>query len=54
MVRRNQAYKYETPFTGPYEVLQTCTNGTITILTRAVTARINIRRIKPDHNPDLY
>ena len=53
MVRRNQAYKYETPFTGTYEIVQTWTNGTITILTGAVTSRISIRRTKPDHNPDL-
>ena len=53
MVRRNQAYKYETPFTGTYEIVQTWTNGTITILLGAVTSRISIRRTKPDHNPDL-
>ena len=54
MVRRNQDYKYKTPFTGTYENFQTWTNGNITILTGAVTSRINIRRTKPDNNPDLY
>ena len=53
MVRINQACKYETPFTGTYENFQTWTNVTITILTGAVTSRINICRTKPDRNPDL-
>ena len=53
MVRRNQAYKYETPFQGSYEIVRTCTNGTTTIRRGAVTARINIRRIKYYHNLDL-
>ena len=53
MVRTNQAYKYKTPFQGPYEIVQKWTNGTVTKRTSAVTARINIHRIKPYHNPDL-
>ena len=31
MVRRNQAYKYETPFQGPYEIIQMWKNGTVII-----------------------
>ena len=31
MVRRNKAYKYKTPFQGPYEIVQMWTNGTITL-----------------------
>ena len=31
MVRKNQAYKYETAFQGVYEIIQTWTNGTFTI-----------------------
>ena len=53
MVRRNQAYKYETQFKVLYEIVQIWTNGTVTIRSGAVTARINIRRIKPYHNPNL-
>ena len=43
MVRRKQAYKYKTPFQGPYEIIQMCTNRAVTIQTGAVTARLNIR-----------
>ena len=31
LVRINQAYKYETPFQGPYEIIQMWTNITVTI-----------------------
>ena len=41
MVRRNQAYKYKTQFQGLYEIIQMWTNGTVTIQTGAVTARLN-------------
>ena len=54
MVRRNQAYKYETSFQSPFEIVQMWTNITVTIRTVTVTARINICRIKPDQNTDLY
>ena len=46
MVRINQAYKYKTPFQGPYEVVQMWTNRTITTITGVVIARLNIRHIK--------
>ena len=44
--KSRSAYKYETPFRGPYEVVQKCTNGTFTLRTGAVTHRVNIRNIK--------
>ena len=47
MTRTKSAYKYETPYRGPYEIVQTWTNDTVTIRTGAVTMRINIRNIKP-------
>ena len=31
LVRINQAYKYETPFQGQYEIIQMWTNVTVTI-----------------------
>ena len=31
LVRRNQAYKYERPFQGPYEIIQIWKNVNITI-----------------------
>ena len=51
--RRNQAYKYETLFQGLYEIIQTWMNGTVTIQTGAVTARLNIHRLKPYNNPEV-
>ena len=53
LVRRNQAYKYETPFQGPYGIIQTWTNGTVTIRTDAVTARLNIRYINTYDSPEV-
>ena len=53
MVRRNQAYKYKTPFQGSYEILQTWTNRNTTIQTGTVTARINVHRIKPYDSPQV-
>ena len=41
------AYKYETPYRGPYKIVQTQTNGTATLRTGVVTMRLNIRNIKP-------
>ena len=53
MLRKNQAYKYKTPFQGPYEIVKTWMNGTVTVQTGAVTSRLNIRRIKPYNSPEI-
>ena len=53
MVRMNQYYKYKTLFQGPYEIIQVRTNRTVTIQTGAVTARLNIRFLKPYNNPEV-
>ena len=47
------AYKYETPFRGPYEYFGTWTNGTVTLQIVAVTHRINIRNTKPYNDTDV-
>ena len=47
------AYKYETPFRGPFEVVQTCTNGTVTLQTGGVTNRVKTRNIKPYNDADV-
>ena len=47
MTRTKSAYKYKTPYRGPYEIVQTWTNDTVTLRTGAVTMIINIRNIKP-------
>ena len=53
MTKNRSAYKYKTPFRGPYEIVQTLTNGTVTLQTGAVTHRINIRNIKPYNDADV-
>ena len=44
------AFKYETPFKGPYENFQTCTNGSVTSRMGAVTSVVNILHVKPCEN----
>ena len=53
MVRRNRDYKYETPLKGLYEIIQTWTNGSVTIQTGAVTSRLNICCLKPYNNLEV-
>ena len=53
MVRRNQDYKYITPFQDPYEIVQTWMNRTVTIRRDVVTARLHVRRIKPYDIPEI-
>ena len=48
--KNRSAYKYETPFRG---IVQTWTNGTVTLRTGAVTHRVNIRNIKPYNDADI-
>ena len=52
MTRTKLAYKYETPFKGPYEKFQTQTNRTVTLQMVAVKMRINIRNMRPYNNPN--
>ena len=47
------AYKYETPFRGPYKIFRTFTNKTVTLKIVAVTQRINIYNIKPSNDADV-
>ena len=44
-------YKYRTPYRGPYEIVNTWKNGTVTLRIGAVTMRINIHNIKPYNTP---
>ena len=48
--RNKSAYKYKTPFKGPYGIFQTWTNGTITLQTGELKERINIYRIQYYNN----
>ena len=47
MTRTKSAYKYETSYRGPYKIVQTWTNDTVTLRTGAVTMIIIICNIKP-------
>ena len=53
MTNVGSAYKYETPFRGPYGIFRTRKNGTFTFQTGAVTYRLNIRNIKPYNDADV-
>ena len=50
MTRTKLVYKYETPFKGPYGIVQEWINITVTLLMGAVTKRVNIRNIRPYKN----
>ena len=51
MTLTDSEYKDETPFIGPYEIVDTWTNGTVTLRMGAVTMRINIHNIKSYNTP---
>ena len=53
MTKNSSAYKYESTFRGPYEIVHTCTNRTVTLRMVAVTHIINIRNIKPYNDADV-
>ena len=47
MLTNNAAYKYETPYAGPFLIKQCWTNGTVILQCGAIKIRHNIRRINP-------
>ena len=47
LIRNNQSNKYETSYKGPYTIIKTWTNGTLTLRMGEKKDRINIRHIKP-------
>ena len=53
ITRNRSAYKYEKPSRGPYEIVQTWTNGNVTLRKGAVTHRINIHNIKSYNDADV-
>ena len=53
MVIRKHAYKYKTAFQDLYETTKTWKNGTVIIQVVTVTARLNIRHLKPYNNPEV-
>ena len=53
MTKMSSVYKYKTPFRVPYEFFWRWKNGTVTLLTGAVTHRINVCNIKPYNYADV-
>ena len=51
MLNNSTAYKYETPYKGPFLITQCCTNAKVTLLCGVIISRHNIRCIKP-HTSD--
>ena len=48
VMRKNKAdYKYETPFKGPYKIVQCWTNDTVTLQMGATTNGLNTHMINP-------
>ena len=46
MIRRKSAFKYKRSFQGLFKIVQTWTNGMVTLRVGAVSSRINTRYIK--------
>ena len=47
MLTDHAAYKYETPYTGPFLITQCFANGTVKLQCGAIKITYNICRIKP-------
>ena len=47
MLHKGTNFKYEQPYTGPHEIIETFTNGTVSLKVGAVTDQVNICRIHP-------
>ena len=47
MLRKGTENKYESPFSGPHEILAVNMNGTVCLQIGSVIDTINIRRIQP-------
>ena len=47
MLTNHTAYKYGTPYKGPFLITQCFTNGTVLLQYGAIQITYNIRRIKP-------
>ena len=53
MLHIGTTFKYEQPYSGPHEVQEVFTNGTVRLKIGAVTDRFNIRRIHPYIEADI-
>ena len=52
LLRQGTENKYETPYQGPYRILQVNDNGTVRLNMGAVKDTINIQRLTPYIEPD--
>ena len=50
MINNHTAYKYKTPYKGPFLITQCFTIGTVNLQCGAIKIKYNIHRIKP-YNP---
>ena len=51
MINNHTAYKYETPYNGPFVITQCFTNGSVSLQYGATKITYNIRHINP-YKPD--
>ena len=47
MIKNKADCKYETPYKGPYEIIQMRNNGIVTVKMGTMLDRLNICQIKP-------
>ena len=47
MLNNDSAFKYETLYKGPFEIMQCWTNGVVALKCGMINIRYNIRHIKP-------
>ena len=47
MIKNKADYKHETPFKGPYKIVQCWTNDTVTLQMGATTNGLNTHMINP-------
>ena len=52
LLRKGTENKYETPYQGPFDILQVYDNGTVRLKVGAVEDTYNIRRITPYTSAD--
>ena len=50
LLAKGTEFKYESPFSGPHEILKVNDNGTVCLQVKAVADDYNIRRLYPYHS----
>ena len=53
LLKRGTENKYESPYAGPYQILQVNDNGTVRLMVKSVADDYNIRRLIPYHSNDV-